>query len=64
MSDTSSNLSYVTSSGFKPKNSQLDVIREHTTFKEEDEENEDSEVNEGSDEGKHIGQRAKRGSNQ
>ena len=28
LSETSSNLSYVTSSAFKPKKSQLDVIRE------------------------------------
>ena len=38
MSDTSSNISYVTQSAFKPKKSQLDVIREHIVYKEEDEE--------------------------
>ncbi len=36
LSDTSSNISYVTQSAFKPKISQLDVIREHVTTKEED----------------------------
>ena len=36
LSDTSSNISYVTQSAFKPKISQLDVIREHLTTKEED----------------------------
>jgi len=41
MSDTSSNISYVTQSAFKPKNSQLDVIREHITLKEEEEEESD-----------------------
>ncbi len=29
ISDTSSNYSYATQSAFRPKNSQLDVIREH-----------------------------------
>ncbi len=42
MSDTSSNISYVTQSAFKPKNSQLDVIREHITLKEEEEEDTDA----------------------
>lgn len=37
-SDTSSNVSYMTQSAFKPKNSQLDVIREHITHKEEEDE--------------------------
>jgi hypothetical protein len=42
-SETSSNLSYMTQSAFKPKNSHLDVIREHpNTHKEEDEEEEAS----------------------
>jgi hypothetical protein len=42
LSDTSSNLSYVTQSAFMPKKSQLDVIREQVTHKE-DEEGEDDE---------------------
>jgi hypothetical protein len=41
-SETSSNLSYMTQSAFKPKNSHLDVIREHNTHKEEDEEEDDA----------------------
>jgi hypothetical protein len=57
MSDTSSNLSYVTQSAFLPKKSQLDVIREQMMHKEEEDEEED----EGS--GRAIGQRAKKGSN-
>lgn len=40
-SDTSSNISYVTQSAFKPKKSQLDVIREHMTLKEEEEDDQD-----------------------
>jgi hypothetical protein len=40
-SETSSNLSLMTQSAFKPKNSHLDVIREHNTHKEEDEEDDD-----------------------
>lgn len=79
MSETSSNLSYVTQSAFKPKKSQLDVIREHHTNNEEendeDEENKDdanktsklriknNEVEEeGNNDGKSIGERAKSGS--
>ena len=47
-SETSSNLSYMTQSAFKPKNSHLDVIREHpNTHKEEDEEEEASSGNDG-----------------
>lgn len=43
LSETSSNLSYVTSSAFKPKKSQLDVIREqHTNNEEEGEDDEES----------------------
>ena len=38
ISDTSSNLSYVTQSAFMPKKSQLDVIREQVTYKEEEDE--------------------------
>lgn len=38
LSDTSSNLSYVTQSAFMPKKSQLDVIREQVTYKEEEDE--------------------------
>ena len=56
MSDTSSNLSYVTQSAFLPKKSQLDVIREQMMHKEEEDDEE-----EGS--GQAIGQRAKKGSN-
>ena len=45
LSDTSSNYSYVTQSAFRPKNSQLDVIREHqTNWEEEEEEDSDSDV--------------------
>ena len=65
VSDTSSNLSYMTSSAFKPK-SQLDVIREHTTYKEEDDEGDGNEAKQGetfSDDGKLIGKRALTGSN-
>ncbi len=59
-SETSSNLSYMTQSAFKPKNSHLDVIREHpNTYKEEDEEEEDvSELVEG---GREIEKRVRRG---
>ena len=45
-SDTSSNLSFgTTRSGaeFRPKYSQLDVIREHGFYKEEDEEDDEEE---------------------
>ena len=45
-SETSSNLSYMTQSAFKPKNSHLDVIREHNTHKEEDEEEDDNKADE------------------
>ena len=45
-SETSSNLSYMTQSAFKPKNSHLDVIREHNTHKEEDEEDDDNKADE------------------
>jgi len=67
-SETSSNLSYMTQSAFKPKNSHLDVIREHPiSHKEEDEEEETSggdtkdskQLNE--DGGQAIGKRVKRG---
>ena len=34
-------MSLMTQSAFKPKNSHLDVIREHNTHKEEDEEDDD-----------------------
>lgn len=42
-SETSSNLSYMTQSAFKPKNSHLDVIREHNTHKEEEEDTEEED---------------------
>ena len=42
LSDTSSNLSYVTQSAFMPKKSQLDVIREQVTGYKEEEDEEDS----------------------
>jgi hypothetical protein len=44
-SDTSSNVSYMTQSAFKPKNSHLDVIREHITHKEEEEDESLSDSN-------------------
>lgn len=53
-SETSSNLSYMTQSAFKPKNSHLDVIREHNTHKEEEE---DTEEEDGA--GDRAGRRAK-----
>ena len=43
VSDTSSNISYVTQSAFKPKISQLDVIREQVTTKEEEEDDHESD---------------------
>lgn len=45
----------MTQSAFKPKNSHLDVIREHNTYKEEEEEDSEEEG------GRAIGKRAKRG---
>jgi hypothetical protein len=36
----------MTQSAFKPKNSHLDVIREHNTHKEEDEEDDDNKADE------------------
>ncbi|CDW81078.1 UNKNOWN [Stylonychia lemnae] len=45
ISETSSNISYVTSSAFKPKSSKLDVIREHQINNEEDDEDEDEVIN-------------------
>ena len=50
----------MTQRAFKPKNSHLDVIREHNTHKEEEEEEEDEE--EGENKGRALGKRAKRGS--
>ena len=52
MSESSSNYSYMTQSAFKPKNSQLDVIREHNTYIEEEEDYD----------GLTIGQKVKTGS--
>lgn len=40
-------MSYMTQSAFKPKNSHLDVIREHNTHKEEDEEEEEEHTKDG-----------------
>jgi hypothetical protein len=72
-SETSSNLSLMTQSAFKPKNSHLDVIREHNTHKEEDEEDDDganaADTTQNPDEdsmqvedgGRAIGKRVKRG---
>lgn len=57
-SDTSSNLSYVTQSAFLPKKSQLDVIREQVTYKEEEDEDEPGGVTNG----QAIGLKAKKGS--
>lgn len=52
----------MTQSAFKPKNSHLDVIREHQTHNEEEEED-DEEGGDASEEGgRAIGKRAKRGS--
>ncbi|TNV81902.1 hypothetical protein FGO68_gene15792 [Halteria grandinella] len=63
ISDTSSNLSYVTQSAFLPKKSQLDVIREQVTHhEEEDEEDGGGGTQEGEGHGKAIGMRAKKGS--
>jgi hypothetical protein len=70
MSDTSSNLSYVTQSAFLPKKSQLDVIREQLTYKEEEDED-DANISGGGgtaeggggSNGRAIGMRAKKGSN-
>ena len=58
-------MSHMTQSAFKPKNSHLDVIREHITHKEEDDEDE-SEGNSANkdhneDGGREIGKRVKRG---
>jgi hypothetical protein len=55
----------MTQSAFKPKNSHLDVIREHITHKEEDDEDE-SEGNSANKDhneegGREIGKRVKRG---
>lgn len=57
-SDTSSNISYITQSAFKPKKSQLDVIREQVTHKEEEDEDNDQRIA-----GNKIGLKAKLGSN-
>ena len=57
-SETSSNLSYMTQSAFKPKNSHLDVIREKDTHNEEEEEDDEEDDKSG---GRAIGKRAKRG---
>mmetsp|Transcript_20462 Transcript_20462/g.15088 ORF Transcript_20462/g.15088 Transcript_20462/m.15088 type:complete len:93 (+) Transcript_20462:294-572(+) len=65
MSETSSNLSYVTSSAFKPKKSQLDVIREHVDHQEDENEEEDEDderITEGGRRGREIGERALAGS--
>jgi len=55
----------MTQSAFKPKNSHLDVIREHNTHKEEDEEEESDGAAGGKDNnedgGREIGKRVKRG---
>ena len=56
MSETSSNLSYVTSSAFKPKKSQLDVIREQTHYKEEENESDDDEKGPNGIHGRSIGE--------
>lgn len=53
MSETSSNISYMTSSAFKPRPNQLDVIKEQTNQIED----------EGEEEGTAIGERVKAGSN-
>ena len=53
MSETSSNISYLTSSGFKPKPTRLDVIREQNHIKEDENEDEG---------GAAIGERVKTGS--
>jgi len=66
ISETSSNLSYVTSSAFKPKKSQLDVIREQNDKREEEEEendDDDERITEGGRRGREIGEWAKAGSN-
>ena len=42
LSDTSSTVSYMTQSAFLPKKSQLDVIREQVTHKEEEDEEDGS----------------------
>ena len=42
LSDTSSNMSYMTQSAFLPKKSTLDVIREQVTYKEEEDEEDGS----------------------
>ncbi len=55
----------MTQSAFKPKNSHLDVIREHNTHKEEDEEEESDGAAGGKDHnedgGREIAKRVKRG---
>jgi hypothetical protein len=56
----------MTQSAFKPKNSHLDVIREHNTHKEEDEEEESDGAGGGykdhnEEGGREIGKRVKRG---
>lgn len=55
----------MTQSAFKPKNSHLDVIREHNTHKEEDEEEESDGAagrkGNNEDGGREIAKRVKRG---
>ena len=60
-SETSSNKSYMTQSAFKPKNSHLDVIREHVVHKEEEEDEEDEQEDEDHSPGPAIAKRVKRG---
>ena len=52
----------MTQSAFLPKKSQLDVIREQVTYKEEEDED-DGKDGGGSTNGRAIGMRAKKGSN-
>jgi hypothetical protein len=53
----------MTQSAFKPKNSHLDVIREHNTHKEEEDEEDEAAVEDSNNpSGRAIGKRAKRGS--
>lgn len=43
LSETSSNVSYMTSSAFKPRQRDLDVIKEHNSKKEEEDQLSDEE---------------------
>jgi len=51
----------MTQSAFKPKNSHLDVIREHVVHKEEEEDEEDDQEDEDHSPGPAIAKRVKRG---